>query len=230
MEFGRVLLEQINKELNTSSDKTYSEIDYNNMSEIDAYQKYNKYMIEKENSIVTNTFYFDTMNICQCVNCREVSYSFQKNLDLPLLLERKEKEKLIDILNNYFKEITVEKMCNNCEKKKSKKLIKFCQIPEILIISLQRYDDNNKNDEIIEFNENLDLREYIYNKLIDSNNTLYELLSIIYHEGDINFGHYYSYIKINNEWYEFNDGNVKKKNKIELESNKIYILYYKRKQ
>ena len=231
MEFGRVLLEQINKELNISSNKNYTEIDYNDLKKIDAYEKYKNYMIEQENSIVTNTFYFKTINIFNCDNCKKSSYSFQTNLDLPLLLERKGKENVIDLFNNYFKIITVEKICGNCGEKKSTKSIKFCDIPEILILCLQRYNDKNeKNDEIIEFNENLDLREYIDNTLIDSNNTLYELLSIINHEGNMDFGHYYSYIKINNEWYEFNDKNVIKKNTIQFESNKIYILYYERKK
>ena len=117
MEFGRVLLEQINKELNISSNKNYTEIDYNDLKKIDAYEKYKNYMIERENSIVTNTFYFKTINIFNCDNCKKSSYSFQTNLDLPLLLERKGKENVIDLFNNYFKIITLKKFVVIVEKK-----------------------------------------------------------------------------------------------------------------
>jgi ubiquitin C-terminal hydrolase len=38
----------------------------------------------------------------------------------------------------------------------------------------------------------------------------YDLKGVIIHEGTVNYGHYYSYVKINNTWNCFNDLQVEK--------------------
>ena len=56
----------------------------------------------------------------------------------------------------------------------------------------------------------------------------YDLFGIINHSGTMNSGHYTAIIKLNKEWYEFNDSKVKKieiKNNYIL-SNLVYCLYY----
>lgn len=41
------------------------------------------------------------------------------------------------------------------------------------------------------------------------NNVSYLLRGVVIHNGSISGGHYYTYIKINHNWYEFNDSSVK---------------------
>ena len=41
-----------------------------------------------------------------------------------------------------------------------------------------------------------------------------------------NSGHYYSYCKNNNDWYEYNDNTVCKVNEDNIITNKAYILFY----
>ena len=43
-----------------------------------------------------------------------------------------------------------------------------------------------------------------------------------------NFGHYYSFIKIRNNWYEFNDSIVRKIDKLDMNNNEICVLLYKK--
>ena len=56
----------------------------------------------------------------------------------------------------------------------------------------------------------------------------YNLLGIVYHLGNINFGHYYCIIRILKEWYEFNDSNIKKVNNMEFKSNSVCALIYEK--
>ena len=235
MEFGRIFLEQINQELNIASGFEYREIDYKNKSKIEAYKEYKEMILRKENSIIIETFYFNIISTCKCESCGNISYSFQAYLDLTLSsLGKNKEENLVDLFNEFFKIINVEKKCVNCSKLLQQKK-KFSDIPEILILSFQNADHNNeKNEKIIQFNERLNISKYIdddLNDLNDLNNlnkSSYELFCIINHQGNMDSGHYYSYIKINKEWYEFNDGSVKRKESIETRSNKVYILYYKK--
>ena len=62
-------------------------------------------------------------------------------------------------------------------------------------------------------------------------NLSYDLFGIICHDGSLNSGHYYSYIKIESKWYLFNDSQVSSfdESRIsDLKSNS-YILIYKQK-
>lgn len=55
---------------------------------------------------------------------------------------------------------------------------------------------------------NLDLSEYCTNN--EDNNTKYTLKGVVVHYGTAEFGHYFSYIKINeDQWLEFNDSKIK---------------------
>ena len=74
----------------------------------------------------------------------------------------------------------------------------------------------------------LDIKDFIDFDFGYDNNSLYELYSIINHVGKIDFGHYYSYIKLNDDnlWYEFDDSNVKLIGKELTDYDKAYILFY----
>ena len=56
-------------------------------------------------------------------------------------------------------------------------------------------------------------------------NSLFGIINLI---GNLNFGHYYSYIKFynRNNWYEFNDTKINFIDKKLLKQKKIYILVY----
>ena len=56
----------------------------------------------------------------------------------------------------------------------------------------------------------------------------YKLFGIINHVGNLNYGHYYSYIKLENEWYEFNDSNVFKINNLTYYSSTVCALFYEK--
>ena len=96
----------------------------------------------------------------------------------------------------------------------------FDKFPPVLIISLKRFKFSshyhNKISTFIKYpTENLELK-----------NEKFDLYGVIFHFGNLNFGHYTACCKINNEWIYFNDSNYSKKNSESIVNRNAYILIY----
>ena len=232
-EFCRILLEDMNIELNEVRHKApYKELVTKGKSKIECDQEFDELFRSRESSIVINSFYGQIINIFTC-KCNYKSYSFQKVLDLPLLLGNND---IYDLLDDYFKEESIyfETKCEKCQKPKikHKKKTKISRPPNILILSFQRINwrTQRKNNCNVNFYEELNIQKYIDEECGHGNEYKYTLYGIGNHSGTINFGHYYAYIKLNNKgWYEFNDSMVSKIGYIDLNSSNAYTLFYKKK-
>ena len=102
-------------------------------------------------------------------------------------------------------------------------------IGRYLLISIQRLNRilNTKNMAFITFDQSLNIRDFMD---IDSNEASinFTLIGGIYHYGTITYGHYYSIIKLNDNWVEFNDSSIKKIKKTEFNSNSVCALIYEK--
>ena len=119
---------------------------------------------------------------------------------------------------------------NECLDKKKEELIvikKIATLPKILIISVNRaFLNKNFNDNMITFSDTLDVKKFIDNDLLKPKNTEYKLYGINICEAHTkNYGHCYSFIKIDDNWYKFND-NVVKKEQPNFSSRYVVGLYY----
>ena len=107
--------------------------------------------MNRENSIITDLFYTQLINIFTCKSGCE-SYSFQKLLDIPLLIP------------NDVREINLYNLIELFNKKKTniKKIIKFNILNKIIIFSIQRFDPllSVKNESLIVYDEVIDLKPY----------------------------------------------------------------------
>ena len=163
-------------------------------------------------------------NYIQClyVDCRrEIEESFNE-----IQLTVKGYKNLYESFDSY----TAEEILDNEDKyetekygkQKAKKGIKFISFPPVLFLQLKRFEYNSKKDIMVKINDyfeyynEIELGKYIdpiiYNKSNDKKNFLYELHSVIVHQGNANSGHYYAYIKQSNnsrDWLLFNDENVR---------------------
>ena len=233
-EFCRVLLEDMNRELNEVKHKApYRELTTINKPKIECDKEFDELFRSRESSIVMESFYGQIINIFTC-KCNAKEYSFQKVLDLPLLLKSSNTiVDIYDLLDYYFEGESIQfgTKCENCGAKTvHKKEIKFSRPPNILILSLQRIGRNQrKNNCMVRFTEELNISKYIDKECGHANEFRYSLYGIGNHSGTINFGHYYAYIKLNDKnWYEFNDSNVYKIGNIQLSSTNAYTLFYKK--
>ena len=161
---------------------------------------------------------------------------FNESFCYNIQLEVKNYKNIKDSLSNYFKiEIMGGDNKINCEECNTKRVchkqLKIKNLPNILVISLKRFDYDYramkkfKLNSYFEFPPELDMSEYLLdsnknineistsesiNNLNVNQNNLYELTGITIHYGVADYGHYYDIIKAsNNKWYMFNDTNVK---------------------
>ena len=234
IEFLRTLLDDISKEMNINQNiSAYKELTTEGKSKDEQSQEYHNFYKSRENSIVVDVFYNQIINIFTC-SCKYESYSFQKLLDIPLLLPNKNyKIDFSSLINDYFKEEELDwsTKCEKCQKPELKhsKLMKFCILNEIVIFSLQRFDPvlSIKNNIRVSFKELIDLKDYCDADLY-KDNTQYRLLGTINHISNINYGHYYSYIRIGEIWYEFNDSIVQKVSRMDYDSSSVCVLFYEK--
>jgi len=234
-EFCRILLEDMNSELNeVSHPEPYKELSTLNKSKKECDREFDEVFRKRENSLIMDVFYGQLINIFRC-ECNFETYSFEKILDLPLLLKKEisYSTNIEDLLKDYFEceRIKFETKCEKCGKKEwHTKEIKISQPPNILILSLQRQiaRTGRKNNSIVNFSDELDMSNYLDHECWNKNDAKYSLYGIGNHSGSIDFGHYYAYIKINDSWYEFNDSHVSPYSEGKRSSSTAYVLFYKK--
>ena len=152
------------------------------------------------------------------------------NIDIPIdkyntldeCLEHYTEKEILDNDNKILNDETNKK-------ESASKRILFFSLPDILIITLKRFsNENKKNDKVIKFPlENLDMSKYVLG--YDKNNYKYDLFGICNHIGGVHGGHYTSFVKnANNFWYHFNDTNVSKINTNDLQTSSAYCFFYRK--
>ena len=235
-EFCRIFLEDMNQELNEiKTPEPYKELSTLNKDKLECNKEFDETFKKRENSLIMECFYSQIINIFKC-ECGFETYSFEKILDFPLLF-RKDDDKRInlkELLDEYFKKekIKFETKCEKCSKKEVHiKTVKISQPPNILILSLQRRHERTgkKNKAHVKFPEKLDIGDYIDKECGHKNENKYRLYGIGNHLGDMDFGHYFAYIKLNDDnWYEYNDSTVGSCLEAVKSSSSAYVLFYKK--
>ena len=234
IEFLRTLLDDISKENNKNNNiSIYKELETKGKSKEVQNKEYHDFFVSRENSIIIDIFYIQIINTFTC-ECGMETYSFQKLLDIPLLLPIKKRETdLITLIKDYLKEEFLDwsSECEGCIKKNITHLkkIKFSMINDIIIFSLQRFDPyfSMKSSANVAYKEYINLEEFCDFDLYKSN-TKFRLFATINHIGDINYGHYFAYIRIGEFWYEFNDSIVKKNNCMDFNSKSVCAFFYEK--
>ena len=74
----------------------------------------------------------------------------------------------------------------------------------------------------------MNLNQFIDEDCNENKGSSYVLYGIVNHIGNIEIGHYFCYVKIGANWFEFNDSIVNQIGKIEVISSNVYVLFYRR--
>ena len=151
------------------------------------------------------------------------------------LIDENSKQKEDEIsLNDCLKLFTKEEEINDiqCEKCKKKTLFKKTleieRLPQYLVIVIKRFKyiltTSVKIQNLIKFSlDDLPLENYVSQKNI---NYKYNLFGVINHSGSLEWGHYNSIFKVNDNWILFDDSLVSEITS-GIESKKVYMLIYK---
>jgi ubiquitin C-terminal hydrolase len=232
-EFCRYFIQDINTDLNRVTEENKPKNNNENYegepNKRFEYELFIKENLSKENSIITDLFFGYLSFEFTCMNCGGKEFSFSQFLDLPLQFESNKNIHLNTLLrkNILKKEIVeMEDKCSLCHKSNEKEqIIKIAKLPNVLMLSLQRndYENNIKNESVVQFDEIMDLSELIDNDLIyeEDNNYRYKLFGVIYFVN----GKYISFSFVEDAWFKFNNEEVVKENPV-LNSNNVYSLFY----
>lgn len=193
-----------------------------------------KNYLSKNKSVIIDIFQGQSLTQLKCLDCKESKNIFDPimYLSVPVKNEKYENlENLDKCLDEYFKEEKVEGLnCENCKTKKTfNKIQSFSKSPNFLIIHLKRFyykkGDIHKTDHLIDFPlENLNITKYC---LLNKRKVFYRLFAISCHEGNTDYGHYYTFATDNNNtWFLFNDDNFEMYDQKKIVNNNAYLLFY----
>lgn len=83
-------MDGLHEDLNRISKKpAYKEMDFDSLPIIDQSEKWWKYYLERDDSIVTDLFSGQLINKIECQNCKHCSYAFDNFMDLSISIPRK---------------------------------------------------------------------------------------------------------------------------------------------
>ena len=193
---------------------------------------------EKNYSNLVKNLIFFIINIIECSVCKEQSQTVSPtNLlitDIPR--DRNPSLSIYDCLDEYFKIEAIDYKCEKCGNTHGNRMDKKILIkPKTLIIKIKRYEQMgmfaHKVIDMIQYPETLSLNKYFCSDNIQD----YHLYGVVNHNGTLNGGHYYSYVKEYNHetnmygdnWYFCNDSIIRPMTGEQaLRSSNAYMLFY----
>ncbi|CAD6916546.1 unnamed protein product [Tilletia controversa] len=126
------------------------------------------------------------------------------------------------------------------------KQLSLYRLPPVLCIQLKRFEHEHKNgstgsikiDVRVRFSLSLDLRDFVTASVRaqgdriqdDPEAYVYDLFTVIVHEGSMNTGHYTNFSKRKDGWFRFNDDKISQASIPEVLSARAYQLCYIRRQ
>ena len=198
-------------------------------------------------SIISELFYGLTYNQTQCQFCKRILYNYQTMnfLIFPLAQVLNYKMQSVNFQNNFNNTVTLEDCfkynqnitplndyyCNICKQTSTALYASFISVsPNIIIIILNRGVGLQYKVKI-DFEENLDLKNYVE---FFKDQAFYELIGVVTHYGESGAsGHFMARCKspIDGFWYLYNDAIIQKLEYFTKENflqGNPYILFYKK--
>lgn len=183
-----------------------------------------------------------------CKQCGFMSPKFEMFNMIQLTIPKDETNlDIYDCFKHHFIKQDIEYKCSRCSKKDAEEESYIYIYPETMFIQLKRFEhqynpvmqrlESNKISKKINFPIlNLEFTENSIATECKETKIYYNLKGIIEHRGNINYGHYVAYcentVSPTGEWFEFNDDDVIRIPKDELEKEIItsntYILMYQK--
>ncbi|KAL0912052.1 hypothetical protein M5K25_017995 [Dendrobium thyrsiflorum] len=196
--------------------------------------KVKKDEVSGTSTIMNQIFGGSLLSQLKCLSCKGESNKSDEIMDVSLDLY--ESNSLREALSRFFQAEILDGgnkySCDRCKKLSvAKKQLFILRAPNVLVIQLKRFEGvhGGKINRSIEFEEMLELSNYMY-KSAQESEPKYNLFGSIVHSGySPESGHYYAYIKdAFGRWYCCNDAHVSLSSSQEVLSEKVYILFYLR--
>lgn len=184
--------------------------------------------VKREFSPIIDMFYGQVVSQIVCGNCDHIHHNYEIYSNISLSIKSKnddDKITLEDCLEHHFTDEMINTndnniwKCDQCNTKSpSTKSIKLWRNPNILIISLKRFNHQLiKKDISVAASLELSLSQYtLHSPKVD-----YNLVAVANHQGSFGSGHYNCICRHkNNTWYAIDDVMVREAHKEEVD----YVL------
>jgi ubiquitin carboxyl-terminal hydrolase 36/42 len=157
-----------------------------------------------------------------CNNCDQVTKKKSEYLDIILPIPDGDNIDVEDCFRLFGKSEKIESrvLCDHCKKNVTiRKRTEIEVVPDVMIITFKRFDNNRKNNKPIK----------LYSK-IELENKKLKLIATINHYGGLYGGHYISHVNKNDIWFKLNDSQVSRLNDKDFENllndESIYMAIY----
>lgn len=198
----------------------------------------------KVKSLILDRIFGQELVSIQCQNdgCKKEFHKYPLFTSLPLDLPKKENSEridLIDCLRANFSESRIESdwRCDKCGEVchplRNTKIVKF---PDYLVIQLKRFQEMSgilgmtgiaKDNRFVDFSLNeIDLTEFSAKK--ESLPIKYECVAIANHIGGMAGGHYYAYVRRDDNWFDINDHQISKLSPDKVITNMAYYMVFRK--
>lgn len=231
------ILDTIHEGLAKPIDTPFIEQDVSGFSETEQSRYYaakHWYNIYKSGmSPIAENFYNQLHSNIVCSSCGESSINYDPSIMLTLPIpESKGQISIYDCLDLYTSEETLDNdnkyKCEKCgELSNATKKVGIWTTSKYLIICFKRFMQNTqKNCAPISYPvDDLDMSKYVIN---GESGTNYRLYGISNHVGSLGGGHYFSYCRNGDKWYEYDDKMVHLLREDAIVTNGAYVLFYER--
>ncbi|GAB2296553.1 hypothetical protein Dimus_030664 [Dionaea muscipula] len=194
---------------------------------------------EKSESLVKQTFGGRLVSQLRCCKCGHISDTYEPTIDLSLEID--DADSLQSALESFTK---VEKLedsgskftCEGCKEQVSvEKQLKLAEAPSVATFHLKRFKTNGvsveKIDKTVCYPLELDLEPYTVAVETGKTDLKYELYAYVVHMGrSPSSGHYLCVIRSGpDNWFQFDDSQVRRIQEVEALSEDAYILFYAKK-
>ncbi|KAJ5905164.1 uncharacterized protein N7473_002080 [Penicillium subrubescens] len=200
------------------------------------------------------TFYGELRSSVMCHKCGKTTHTYDPMADLSLDVQLQNKKRklgrstatgtgtLLSCLESF---IAVEDLqhhteaayhcekCGNTPQRASKRL-QINKLPSILCMQLKRYEHNQasseKMDGHIDFPLTLNMLPFTVKKdkeRVDTSKYMYDLSTVVVHQGSMDSGHYYSYTRLGGDkWVLMDDNKVTVASIPDVLKQNAYLLFY----
>lgn len=213
---------------------------YTNTHYTSALKEWRNYF-ENKRSYISDNFYGQYIRTYTCKECGLESYNYSPFLTIHIKPEQKGIEELL------YSSMTLDflnKTCEGCSPKGTQEELEdisdhikspehsietqLYKLPQTLIVSVDLFTRQNSKVQVkVDINKKIDL----YKKFVCNTDEVstYKLSSIIYHQGDLNSGHYFTVVYRNGKYNLFNDTEViKDLDSIQKIKSTPYLIFYEK--
>jgi ubiquitin C-terminal hydrolase len=238
-EFLRTLVDLLHEDLNAKSKTKAPSVEIDNVrgSDSEIAQRYWEQYVSRNESIVVKLMAFQERSTIKCLSCNGTTRSFMPTMSIEVPIPALNRSISIeDCLAAYVTEELLDAAslysCDRCKRKtRAAKSLAFFGAPQTLVITLKRFKSygnySNKVNTPVMFQRTLDFSPYMCGSPSKRSGSLYQLVGIVNHQGNIHGGHYTADARSPRDgvWFSFSD-EVFRQSASGPNHQLAYILFY----